>query len=79
MDADRRSSWCYHGVFHCKLYARFAYLIKKWAAMYTMILAGIRASLSLFNGAWRHVMRSPTGWHDRTPVSSSPSAATRSN
>ena len=36
--------------------------------MFTMILAGIRASLSLFNGAWRHVMRSPTQWHDRTPT-----------
>ena len=33
-----------------------------------MILAGINASLSLFNGAWTHVMRSPTQWHDRTPT-----------
>jgi hypothetical protein len=34
-----------------------------------MILAGIRASFQMFNGAWDKVMRSPTGWHDRTPVS----------
>ena len=34
-----------------------------------MIVAGIRASFHLFNGAWMHVMRSPTSWHDRTPVS----------
>ncbi len=39
-----------------------------FGAMFTMILAGIRASLNLFDGAWRHVMRSPTGWHDRTPT-----------
>jgi len=39
-----------------------------FGAMFTMILAGIRASLNLFDGAWRHIMRSPTGWHDRTPT-----------
>jgi ATP-binding cassette subfamily C (CFTR/MRP) protein 1 len=40
----------------------------QWSASYTMILAGIRASFALFDGAWKAVMRSPTGWHDRTPV-----------
>ena len=43
----------------------------QWSASYTMILAGIRASFALFDGAWKAVMRSPTGWHDRTPVSRS--------
>lgn len=35
-----------------------------------MILAGNRASFRMFNEAWLRVMRSPTSWHDRTPVSS---------
>lgn len=38
-----------------------------FGGMFIMILAGLRASLALFNGAWFHVMRSPTQWHDRTP------------
>ncbi|CAD6567059.1 MAG: hypothetical protein TREMPRED_003289 [Tremellales sp. Tagirdzhanova-0007] len=42
--------------------------ISTWAATYTIILAGIRASFALFDGAWAAVMRSPTGWHDRTPT-----------
>jgi len=33
-----------------------------------MRLAGLRASFYLFDGAWSRVMRSPTVWHDRTPV-----------
>ena len=45
-----------------------AVAIFTWAASYTMILAGIRASFFLFNGAWKAVMRSPVGWHDRTPT-----------
>ena len=40
----------------------------QWAGPYIMALTGIRASFRLFNGAWIRVMRSPTGWHDRTPV-----------
>ena len=43
----------------------------QWLASYTMILAGIRASFAMFNGAWKGVMRSPVGWHDRTPVGDS--------
>jgi ATP-binding cassette subfamily C (CFTR/MRP) protein 1 len=42
---------------------------EKWAATYTMVVAGVRASYQMFNGAWDRVMRSPTSWHDRTPVS----------
>ena len=34
------------------------------------VYMGIRASRSLFAKAWHRVMRSPTTWHDRTPVSS---------
>ena len=34
-----------------------------------MIVAGNRASFKMFNDAWSRVMRSPTSWHDRTPVS----------
>ena len=45
-----------------------AVAIFTWLAAYTMILAGIRASFQMFNGAWKAVMRSPVGWHDRTPT-----------
>ncbi|WWD20530.1 hypothetical protein CI109_105006 [Kwoniella shandongensis] len=38
-----------------------------FGASYTMFLAGLRASYSLFHKAWGHVMRSPTRWHDQTP------------
>lgn len=34
-----------------------------------MILAGNRATIELFTGAFAKVMRSPISWHDRTPVS----------
>jgi ATP-binding cassette subfamily C (CFTR/MRP) protein 1 len=34
-----------------------------------MIIAGNRASFAMFLDAWSRVMRSPTSWHDRTPVS----------
>ncbi|KAK4686687.1 hypothetical protein P7C73_g3435, partial [Tremellales sp. Uapishka_1] len=39
-----------------------------WLASYSLVLAGLRASFSLFAGAWKGVLRSPTGWHDRTPT-----------
>ncbi|ORY22828.1 ABC transporter type 1, transmembrane domain-containing protein [Naematelia encephala] len=42
--------------------------IFSFGASYSLILAGIRASFKLFNGAWHAVMRSPVGWHDRTPT-----------
>jgi len=42
---------------------------RQWAATFLVLIAGIRASFSLFNGAWEHVIRSPTSWHERTPVS----------
>ncbi|EIW71607.1 hypothetical protein TREMEDRAFT_27765 [Tremella mesenterica DSM 1558] len=40
-----------------------------WSTGFTMILGGISASYHMFNQAWYSVMRSPTSWHDRTPVS----------
>ena len=43
-------------------------MVFTWLATYNMYLSGIRASYRLFNGAWLHVMRSTTGWHDRTPT-----------
>ncbi|KAL7422108.1 hypothetical protein Q5752_002751 [Cryptotrichosporon argae] len=45
-----------------------AVAIFTWLAAYIMILAGIRASFTLFDGAWAHVLRSPVSWHDRTPT-----------
>jgi len=41
----------------------------QWAGQCMMLLAGLRAAFHLFDGAWLRVMRSPTGWHDCTPVS----------
>ncbi|KAE8541543.1 hypothetical protein D1P53_002905 [Cryptococcus gattii VGV] len=38
-----------------------------FGASYTMFLAGLRSSYSLFARAWEHVMRAPTKWHDQTP------------
>lgn len=40
----------------------------QWVSSYIMIIAGNRASFRMFEDAWERVMRSPTGWHDRTPV-----------
>ena len=48
---------------------RSAGLTCQFLSSYSMVLAGIRASFSLFTQAWEGVMRSPTRWHDRTPVS----------
>ena len=44
-------------------------LLRQFLSSYSMVLAGIRASFSLFTHAWEGVMHSPTRWHDRTPVS----------
>jgi ATP-binding cassette subfamily C (CFTR/MRP) protein 1 len=41
----------------------------QWISLYLMIVAGNRASFRMFKDAWSRVMRSPTSWHDRTPVS----------
>jgi hypothetical protein len=48
----------------------------QWLSYYLMIVAGNRASFRMFSDAWSRVMRSPTSWHDRTPVSNrAPGAA----
>ena len=44
----------------------------QWISSYIMIIAGNRASFRMFEDAWERVMRSPSGWHDRTPVSLNP-------
>lgn len=44
-------------------------LTHQWISSYIMIIAGNRASFRMFEDAWERVMRSPSGWHDRTPVS----------
>ncbi|ODO10352.1 hypothetical protein I350_00947 [Cryptococcus amylolentus CBS 6273] len=38
-----------------------------FGASYTMFLAGLRSSYTLFAKAWKHVMRAPMRWHDQTP------------
>jgi ATP-binding cassette subfamily C (CFTR/MRP) protein 1 len=44
-------------------------MLSQWISLYLMIVAGNRASFRMFRDAWSRVMRSPTSWHDRTPVS----------
>jgi ATP-binding cassette subfamily C (CFTR/MRP) protein 1 len=44
-------------------------MLSQWISLYLMIVAGNRASFRMFRNAWSQVMRSPTSWHDRTPVS----------
>lgn len=48
--------------------ARTMALTAQWVSVVAFIFAGIRAGFTLFNGAWMHVMRSPTSWHDQTPT-----------
>ncbi|WVQ85784.1 hypothetical protein IAT38_007951 [Cryptococcus sp. DSM 104549] len=38
-----------------------------FGASYSMFVAGLGASYTLFSKSWEHVMRAPTGWHDKTP------------
>ena len=65
-----RARWRY-----CSLHGMSRYLttgcwlISQWVSVYVMIIAGNRASFRMFEDAWERVMRSPSGWHDRTPVS----------
>jgi ATP-binding cassette subfamily C (CFTR/MRP) protein 1 len=47
----------------------FLLILYQWISLYLMIVAGNRASFRMFKDAWSRVMRSPTSWHDRTPVS----------
>nr|XP_018260210.1 uncharacterized protein I303_07127 [Kwoniella dejecticola CBS 10117]OBR82368.1 hypothetical protein I303_07127 [Kwoniella dejecticola CBS 10117] len=39
-----------------------------FATVFSIALAGMRASFNLFNGGWNAVMRSPVTWHDQTPT-----------
>ncbi|ODN79695.1 hypothetical protein L202_03623 [Cryptococcus amylolentus CBS 6039] len=39
-----------------------------FGAIYTIFLSGIAASYTMFNQGWNGVIRSPTGWHHRTPT-----------
>nr|XP_019009246.1 uncharacterized protein I206_05894 [Kwoniella pini CBS 10737]OCF48027.1 hypothetical protein I206_05894 [Kwoniella pini CBS 10737] len=39
-----------------------------FATVFSIALAGMRASFNLFNGGWSAVMRSPVAWHDQTPT-----------
>ncbi|WWC65952.1 uncharacterized protein I303_108574 [Kwoniella dejecticola CBS 10117] len=39
-----------------------------WGAIFSISLAGMKASYTMFNSAWEGVIRSPISWHDRTPT-----------
>jgi ATP-binding cassette subfamily C (CFTR/MRP) protein 1 len=45
-----------------------AYSFCQFCGTFLLFLSGVKASYHLFNQSLNRVLRTPVGWHDRTPM-----------